>query len=262
MTLPVSPFRCFVDQPLNPGPLELLAEESLHLARVRRVGLQAEVTVLNGQGQLGQAKVTVLDKRSVELQVEQVLQLDQPAAELILAVGALKPAAWEEMMVHAVELGVSRLIRVETMHAVSGWEPEREEGKIRRWREKMIQACKQSANPWLPELTGSRSLSEAVETLPDAATHLLADMTTSQRMNEAVRNPSGDVVVWVGPEGDFTAEERAFLRDRVGAIPVSLGPRILRSETAALAMVAALRLGSGEPLHDIADPGSALENIG
>lgn len=256
----VADYRAFVEGDIEEGLLELPPEEARHLARARRIGPGEAITVLNGRGRVGNAVVESVSKKSLRIDLRRVRDIPPSGCRLNLAVGALKQSAWDELLAHAVELGVSRLVWVRCAHAVSDPEKGRMEGKRLRWRERMIQACKQSVNPWLPELEVAESVDAAMEGFSEQGAHLLADLRAELPLS-AVEPPStGEVTVWVGPEGDFTAEERKrILRD--GGVGVRLGPRILRAETAALALVASLRLGVARPLEDIPGFGNALQDI-
>lgn len=253
-------YRCFVEGRLEVGRLDVPPEEARHLARVRRIGPGEEVTVLNGRGRLGEAVVETVGKRELRLEVRRVRETGAPTCPLILAVGALKQSAWDELLVHAVELGVTKLLRVSCVHAVSDPGGDRLEAKGRRWRERMIQACKQSVNPWLPVVETVESVDAAVAALSGVNWQVLADLAATEPMWRVPAPGEGAAAVWVGPEGDFTGEERQKIVAG-GAFRVRLGPRILRAETAALSLVAALRLGVGRPLQDIADLGNAVEDV-
>jgi len=236
-------YRCFVDRPeLAPGDVELSPSEARHLFQVRRARPGTEVSVLNGRGVLGSATVAQLDKRGGTVRIHQVERHAPPTPEVVLVLGALKQSAWLEFLKHAVELGVNRVVRLQSQHAVSDVPERKREQKHARWTDCMVQACKQSANPWLPELSVADSVESAANALEKGAIHVLADLGKEARGWEEVPPAAGrSIVCWVGPEGDFTEEERRFLRSE-GVLGISLGPRILRSETAALTLLAGFRL--------------------
>ena len=237
-------YRCYVDTPdLQVGPLTLDAAESMHLAKVRRAAPGADVAVLNGCGQVGLARLITAGKREATLEVNRVETRTQPSPEITLVIGGLKQAAWDELLRHAVELGVNRIVRVQSVHAVADVHAGKTEAKISRWREKMVQAMKQSANPWMPGVEIVDSVAMAQERLPQDTLQMVGAFAASAGIRAVLAEEvQGGVTLWVGPEGDFSEAELRGLRD-AGVRPVHLGPRILRAETAALAMVAAVRLG-------------------
>jgi len=233
--------RCFLDQTeLPPGELDLPEPEARHLVQVRRAGPGDEVLVLNGRGALGTARVVSVGKRSARLDLLSVESVPPPAPGITLAIGALKQNAWDEMLKHAVELGVNRIVRVQTRHAVADLDAARAAAKLARWRELMIEAAKQCACPWLPELLLAGGVRQGLELTKDMGAPLAALLVPGAPMPSACAT-DGPRVLWIGPEGDFSADEvQALLA--AGARPISLGPRILRAETAALALCAFLRL--------------------
>jgi len=236
--LPPQAPRCWVEEELSARTIALSAAEQRHLQKVRRVRAGDPVCVLNGRGALGTGRLG----QDGYVEVTQVETLPPPRPEISLYMGALKQSAWEEVLRHATELGVSRIVRVETAHAVSRLEGKSEK-KSARWYELLVEACKQSANPWLPELSLMSSVSQAVQDAglsPDGWVACLREGATP--LSEALMEKlPGSMAVWIGPEGDFTdAEVEQILG--TGAVPVSLGPRVLRAETAALSLLSCLRL--------------------
>lgn len=244
-------FRCFADvERLEPGVLRLSPEESRHLAQVRRAGIGSEVMVLNGKGLRAWGRISGGEKKSVEVEIFRVETAERPTPELSLYVGGLKQAAWDEVLRYAGELGVNRLVWLQCDHAVAELKKERVGEKCQRWRDKLIQALKQCGNPWLPELEVLFSLEASLEASGKAVTRLAASLEGSPvELSEAWHGGAdGGIAVWIGPEGDFSEREYLLLKER-GVIPVSLGPRILRAETAVLATAAVLRLGGNGSGH-------------
>lgn len=236
--------RCFVaENPLRPGTVRLSREEGRHLARVRRIGPGQPVSVLNGRGSVGIAEVMSVDRDQVEVRIADVRALPEPAPHLTLLIGALKQSAWDELLKHAVELGVNRIIRIQSDHAVSELPLDKLEKKACRWRECMTEACKQSGNPWWPSLEFADSVATAAGMLAEGCVQLLAGMQADagELAQVMTGRTDSDIALWVGPEGDFSSGEYRILR-AAGAVQISLGPRILRAETAALAFLARLRL--------------------
>lgn len=236
--------RCFADFE-DPPPEELLLspEEGLHLTRVRRVGVGSPVSVLNGRGGVASGTVQRVDRREVCLRLIRSERIPPPTPDITLMTGALKQSAWDELLKHAVELGVNRIIRVQCGRSVAEMKSDREAKKRHRWNDCLVEACKQSGNPWLPILELADDVEDALQKVSDPDLQILAGLEgEAVPLSEALPAvlPSR-TVLWVGPEGDFTSEEQSIIRAG-GATAVSLGDRILRAETAALALVSTLRL--------------------
>jgi 16S rRNA (uracil1498-N3)-methyltransferase len=240
MTLP--DFRCFADvERLEPGRLRLSPEESRHLSQVRRAGIGTDVMVLNGRGDRGVGEIAVCDKKAVEVEIGAVERVAPPEPELTLYVGGLKQAAWDEVLRYAGELGISRLVWLQSDHAVAELKKDRIEDKLARWREKLVQSLKQCGNPHLPELGVMFSLEESLHA--DGARFVASLCGTPVPAVTAFAEAGGQKVgVWIGPEGDFSAREYDLFAE-AGVTAIDLGPRILRAETAVLATAALVRLG-------------------
>lgn len=235
--------RCFVDEPgLQPGRVLLDKAEGRHLSRVRRIGGAGEVAVLNGRGQVGRGILSVENREEVWVDIRELRYIPPSSPVITLLIGALKQSAWDEMLKHAVELGVNRIIRVQSVHAVADLKSEKEIRKRQRWQECMREACKQSANPWLPQLDLAGSVADAVDQVDPQAFQLLASLQENARplRLQLPGEAPKELAVWIGPEGDFSEGEVQQISQ--GAVAVSLGPRILRAETAVLAVLSHLRL--------------------
>ena len=232
--------RCFVEEDLTPGTLFLSSEEAHHLLSVRRKHTGDSVLVLNGRGEIAQARIQETGNRSAALDVRTVETAKPPKTQITLCLAHLKPAALDLVIEKSVELGLGRLWLVQTEHAVAQLDAKKLQKKQKRWRSKMIEAAKQSANPWLPEIEVLGSCAEAVERLGTPVRSFSAMLGHGPRpvhaVLQGVQPPPPSVVLWVGPEGDFSTSECAVL-ERAGVEAVSLGPTILRAETAALSFL-------------------------
>ena len=236
--------RCFLDEPeFTPGQIDLSTEEGRHLNRVRRVGQGSPVRVLNGRGQVGLALLQKIDRDKITLELQKVITVEELCPRLTLVIGSLKQSAWDEVLKHAVELGVNRIIRVQTERSVAEIQAAKENRKRKRWRECMIEAIKQSGNPWLPELILCAGVDAVFGVLEPGCVQLLAGMEDDPRaVSEVVAsNRPSPIALWIGPEGDFTPAERESILGQ-GAELIHLGGRVLRAETAALSLLSYLRL--------------------
>jgi 16S rRNA (uracil1498-N3)-methyltransferase len=143
-----------------------------------------------------------------------------------------------------VELGAARILVLDAARCVARVGAAAAERKRAGWRLTLVAAMKQSGNPWLPVLEGPCAVADpAVRSLagPDGRLYVAALRPGLPTLGlEAGRDPkAGTVAVAIGPEGDFTAEELGQF-ESFGARPVSLGPLVLRAETAAIAALAIL----------------------
>jgi 16S rRNA (uracil1498-N3)-methyltransferase len=157
---------------------------------------------------------------------------------LILCAALIKFDHFEWMIEKATELGVSEIVPVETIRSERGLERAAHK-RVERWRRIALEASQQSRRAFLPEVSEPEPLRDA---LTREATYKFAldENPTARVLNAALpatRDPGDSVVMLIGPEGGWTDEERAQFTAAAWA-PVSLGPLILRAETAALAALA------------------------
>jgi 16S rRNA (uracil1498-N3)-methyltransferase len=220
--------------------LVLEDEEAHHASDVLRLRPGTIVTVLNGAGGEWTCAIRECNRRQVRLEVQQARQAPPPRFRITLFQAITKGKAMEWLLQKATELGAYRIVPVLAEHTVPHLDDKRED-KRRKWETIVREALKQCGNPWLPivDLPGTLQdclrhsqgidLALLAALRPNASdlNHWLADYQTRQQ------RPPSSIGLWIGPEGDFTAAESDMILSS-GAQPVTLGPWILRSETAAL----------------------------
>lgn len=220
--------------------------EALHATRVLRLGVGADVTVLDGQGRRLECEILAVEKRAVSLRVCRTHTESMPQPRLTLVQSVLKARPMDWLIQKATELGVTRIVPVLTERTVPDF-PSAEAGRKRaKWETVAIEALKQCGLPWLPQIEPPQPLARFLEAgFPGAASLVGALTPQVQRLRTVLetRFPAGsepgELGLWLGPEGDFTEAELAAIQ-AAGAFPVSLGPRVLRSETASITMLAVL----------------------
>jgi 16S rRNA (uracil1498-N3)-methyltransferase len=221
--------RRFLLPGLAAGGAELSAAESRHLAIVLRAAAGEEIEVFDGRGANGRARVLRVEPSRVTLEVISVVA--RPAgARAGLAAAIPRGARGDWMIEKATEAGMDVFFPLLTERGVATAEGA---AKRERWERIAAEASKQCGRPTLPELLEPRPLAQVVEETAAWPVRFLADVS-----GEAQPAPEGDALVFVGPEGGWTAAERRLL----GRIPaVRLGPHVLRIETAAVLGVAWIR---------------------
>ena len=218
--------------------------ESTHLVRVLRKREGDEVTVLDGAGCRAQAVLETASKHNAVLRLKAVEVCEPPQVEVVLVQALLKHVRMEWIVQKAVELGVTEIWPVETTHCVA----KAGKDKNSRMHDIAVSALKQSGNLFLPGVKPVMGLSACLNAL-QGVVHTYVGSLEAETLpfRDALRRaecPVHKVVVFVGPEGDFTAAEYAQLRD-FGAAPVCLGPNVLRAETAAMVMCSNVRYEFG-----------------
>ena len=219
--------------------LTLGEEDSKHCVKVLRMGEGDTIEVVDGKGNLYTCRITMAHPKRSAIEVQDK-QFHPPhwGHEIVLGVAPTKNLDRIEWLVEkCVEMGVDRIIPLRCHNS------ERTVLKTERLKKIMVSAMKQSLKATLPQLdemtllgqviaqsgNGTRCIAYCDELLPRQERHTLAD----------VYKPGGDVMVLIGPEGDFSPEEVQAARD-AGFLPVTLGESRLRTETAGMMAVAAI----------------------
>ncbi len=225
------------------GEVLLGEEESHHLLRVLRLDAGASVELFDGEGHWAEAMLAGRAGRRARLTIEKVHGEPPVRAELVLIQSLPKGQKQDLIIQKAVELGVSGLVFVESEHAVARL-GESAERKTARWERIAVNAAAQCGRNRLPFLFAARSFSEALADRGERPRWLLlAEPAPPARplrdvFGEAREAGVDRIAACIGPEGGFSAGERGIAL-AAGARPVSLGPHILRTETAALFVMAA-----------------------
>ena len=235
--------RLYVDSSLAPGARVALGEDQAHyLLNVLRSKLGTEILVFNGRDGEWRAQLIEAKKRSAVLDVlEQTrAQIAGPDIEYLFA--PLKHARLDYMVQKAVEMGVAKLSPVQTRRTV----PDRI--NLERMRANAIEAAEQCGILRVPEIAELKPLVKILEGWDAGRTLIFCDEgdgATSPLTTLGKVQP-GAIAVLVGPEGGFSEEERQLLRSKPYVAVLSLGPRIMRADTAAVAALALVNATLGD----------------
>jgi 16S rRNA (uracil1498-N3)-methyltransferase len=223
--------RLFVRQPLgDSAAVELDAGQANYLGNVMRLGVGAELLVFDDISGEWLARIAEAGKKRMSLIVERQTREPESIPDVWLAFAPVKRAQTDWLVEKATELGVARLAPVITNRTVT------ERVKLERLETIAIEAAEQCGRTRVPQIVEPIHLRRFVEELDPARHFYFADEAGGDPLASSFRE--GPAVILVGPEGGFTEEERSFVRGS-GASAISLGPRILRAETAALAALSA-----------------------
>jgi 16S rRNA (uracil1498-N3)-methyltransferase len=228
--------RLFVRQPLSEGAtVDLDAGQANYLGNVMRLGEGAEVLLFDGHSGEWLARIVEAARKRMTLSVERQTRPPETIPDVWLAFAPVKRAQTDWLVEKATELGAARLIPVMTQRTVA------ERVKLERLQSIAIEAAEQCGRTRLPEISEPVALKALL-----AAERLLyfADEAGGEPAASAFK--AGPALLLVGPEGGFTDDERATIRAAPHTVAISLGPRILRAETAALAALAAYMAVAGD----------------
>jgi 16S rRNA (uracil1498-N3)-methyltransferase len=230
--------RLFVREPLFEGArVELDAGQANYLGNVMRLGEGAELLVFDGSTGEWLARIAEAGKKRMALTVETRTREPEAIPDVWLAFAPVKRNQTDWLVEKATELGVARLIPVMTRRTIA------ERVKLERLEAIAVEAAEQCGRTRLPVIEEPVPLRKLLETDADR-TFYFADEGGGEAAVSAFK--PGAAVILTGPEGGFTDEERAAIRAAPNAVPISLGPRILRAETAALAALAAYMAVAGD----------------
>ena len=238
---PHSAPRLFIDQPLADG-MELRIEggQAHYLLSVMRMKAGGTVKLFDDRTGEWLGEVAATGKRDLVVRIAARLREREAVPDLWLCAAPIKRGRIDWVAEKASELGVARLVPVATRRAVV------DRLNRDRLRAHMIEAAEQCERTALPELAHMASLDALLRGWPAGRALFFADEEGGTPMLDAVRDHSGPAAILIGPEGGFDPAERAAIRACPAAVPISLGPRILRAETAALAAVSVWMAAAGD----------------
>lgn len=226
----------------TPGQLTLDAAESHHLVNVNRARVGDPVIAFDGQGHEWLTTLADASKRAAVLHVVSARPAPPRPAAITLAQALPKGPAMDAIVRKATEIGVARLVPLTTARTQVHLDEERSDRKHDKWATAALEAAKQCGNPWLPTLDPVTSAATFFAAPGDQDLKLIASLHPGARPLQAIlaahraAHPGQPLrrAAWaLGPEGDFTPEEMAQAL-AAGFHPVSLGPLVLRCETAAI----------------------------
>lgn len=231
--------RLYVNAPLSEGETLRLEEESAHYLRtVLRLKKGFQLTVFNGDGHEYAALVTVASREGVWLAIgEGCLRDTESPLYTHLGLGISRGERMDFALQKAVELGVSRITPLLTEHCVVRLDEDKKGNRLHHWQRVIRSACEQSGRNRLPTLDEPLTLDDWL--VQPYGVRLFLDPQGTISLN-CLTPPEDRVTLLSGPEGGFSDRERNRAR-HAGFTPIRLGPRILRTETAVLAALAAVQ---------------------
>jgi 16S rRNA (uracil1498-N3)-methyltransferase len=221
--------------------IRLAPEESHHLVTVNRCGRGDPVVAFDGHGREWLTECTDANRSAVLLRVKEARPARPPTYAITLAQALPKGATMDDIVRQATEVGAARIVPLLSERTQVHLDGDRADKKVEKWRTAAIEAAKQCGNPWLPEIAPIQTLEAFITSATEFDLKLIASLhagtltlQTALKRHHAKSGTAPRRVVWlIGPEGDFSpAEMTAALTH--GFQPITLGPLVLRSDTAAL----------------------------
>ena len=224
--------------------LTLSGADARHLA-VRRARPGEIVHVGDGSGTIFEARLESIEENEVTASILSARQVPAPSPGVTVLQGLAKGTKVDWAVEKLVELGVDRVAVFTSGRSVPVWDRAKSEAAAKRWQRIALAAAKQSRRAWLPEVLGPLKTQGAVQLVKRAPMALVAAPEAELGLREAIEGePPAEVLLVVGPEGGLADHEVDVFVD-AGATAVDLGSQILRTETAGLALAAAVMFHFG-----------------
>lgn len=238
--------RLFTEQPLSVGSVVVLeSRPAKHAAQVLRLGPGDALTLFNGDGRDYAGIIESGPRGQVSVRLESAGAPEAPSPLAIrLALGVSKGERMDFAMQKAVELGVTEIQPLFTKRSVVRLDGARLAKRQQHWHGVVIGACEQSGRRRVPSLAQTQTLDGWLGAPADAASSpgagILLDHRAEQTLPALPPPQTGSLTLLIGPEGGLAPAERAAAQER-GFLGVRLGPRVMRTETAPLAAIAAMQ---------------------
>ena len=228
--------------------IPLDAQATVHVAKVLRLREGDPVVVFNGEGGEYHGILAKLEKRAAVIRLQAYSDADvESPLKIVLAQGVSRGERMDYTVQKSVELGIHRIVPVVTERTVVNLDAERQDRRVQHWQTVVNSACEQSGRNYVPRVEDIVTLPHWLKVLSDegAANKFVLNHRASRGVSGLQIDSQQPIYVLIGPEGGLSDGEVAQA-GQAGFVSVRLGLRVLRTETAALAFVAALQAQWGD----------------
>ncbi len=242
--------RFFVPQLYN-ETMTITGVDARHISKVLRMQPGDELQIVSDDGVSALAQISAIDGDSVEVHcIEKIAESHEPRVKLVLAQGLAKGEKMDFIIQKAVEMGAYSVVPIAMEHSVVRLDGAKAAKKVERWQKIAEAAAKQSKRDIIPEVQHLQSMRELLASDTSATKIIAYECEDRKSLKQALREAQdkGDIetlLLIIGPEGGISESELQLARE-AGAVPVSLGRRILRAETAGLVAISAIFYETGD----------------
>ena len=240
--------RFFVrDFDLGKDRIEVKGDEFLHMKKVLRLKPGDWVEIINGRGLKGKGMILEMNGSRADIRLYEQERLEEEGVYIILGQSLPKHGKMDFVVQKSVELGVSEIFPFYSVRSIPRLDREGSIRKRDRWERIAIQACKQSDRTWLPVIREIKDYEDFLKYSKkwDALRIILWERGKRGLKDILKENKKGCVILAIGPEGGFL-EEEVELAVRYGFLPIGLGRRILRTETAGISVISIIQYEMGD----------------
>lgn len=242
--------RFFIEEPYN-DIMQITGGDAKHISKVLRMQPGDKLQVVSDDGITALAEVEAIDSEAVTVKcLEKLAELHEPRVKITLAQGLAKGEKMEFIIQKAVELGATSVVPVAMEHSVVRLDATKAAKKVERWQKIAESAAKQSKRDIIPEVQPLQTVKEMLAKNTCGTKIIAYECEDRMSLKEALQDAEAkggitDLLLIIGPEGGISPAELEMARE-AGAIPVSLGKRILRAETAGLVAMSAIFYETGD----------------
>ncbi len=241
--------RFYVPQPkIEKGTLRIEGDEARHIRKVLRLKEGDEIIVFDGSAKEYEGKIVEEKASSVVISIQNILFSEKESPlEITLAQSVLKGEKMNYLIQKATELGIKRIIPFFSSRTIPLLEKSGRLGRFRRWERIAIEASKQCGRGVIPKIEAIQDYSEMLQNIAPNFLRLILWEREGAKLKEILEGLKEEMKVFfiVGPEGGLSQEEVDLSKEK-GFIPITLGKRILRSETASLCLLSILQYERGD----------------
>ena len=239
--------RFYHSNPLDLNQIIILDEFSSHHAlRVMRVKVDDFLVLFNGDGFEYRGRVSDINKKTINVEI---LSKEKNNSESPININLFQSISSNEKMdmviQKATELGVSSIQPIFTSRSTIKLSLDRTKKRVIHWKQVSISACEQSGRSKIPTIKSPIEFDQISEGIKTNSLNLLLHPDNLEESSNLPNEYSGDINIFIGPEGGFSQDEVLLLKKQ-NCINIKLGPRILRTETAPLAIIAILQCKYGD----------------
>ena len=237
--------RFFVPQLYN-EEMTLTGVDARHISKVLRMQPGAQLQIVSDDGVSALAEITAIDSECVTVRcLEKLAESHEPAVRLVLAQGLAKGEKMDFIIQKAVEMGAYSVVPVAMEHSVVRLDGAKAAKKVERWQKIAESAAKQSKRDIIPQVQPVQSLAQMLAANACATKIIAYECEDKKSLKAKAEGRLTDLLLIIGPEGGISEAELEAARS-AGAVPVSLGRRILRAETAGLVAISAIFYETGD----------------
>jgi len=243
--------RVYIETRLDGSGVALRGKQAHYLRHVLRLKVGYSVVIFDGRGNEYVAQIEALTRDRAELRITATnTPIPEPGFDLTLLQGMVKAEAMDLIVQKATELGVRSIVPVVTEFSVVKLDAERRQRRLAHWQRIAHSACEQSGRHCPPRIADPQPLEHCLAALPQAGTRLALDPSAERAFAEEpdTRDHSTPLCLLIGPEGGLSNGD-LLLADKAGFERAKFGPRVLRAETAAIAVCALAQAYWGDLLE-------------